>query len=141
MVENLGTMPSPRSAEPVIALKLCRRCSDLLGKIRNHGIRKLAGAATKASRRTVQEQLRGKAEPRRRRLCIQKCKIFENQTPASGQILVRLRYTHHRHCRLRPTCSQHSNIRTQQSTARIVSEPFRSEEHTSELPSLMRNSY
>src|SRR3546814_7778363 len=67
MVENLGTMPSPRSAEPVIALKLCRRCSDLLGKIRNHGIRKLAGAATKASRRTVQEQLRGKAEPRRRR--------------------------------------------------------------------------
>src|SRR3546814_14067056 len=89
MVENLGTMPSPRSAEPVIALKLCRRCSDLLGKIRNHGIRKLAGAATKASRRTVQEQLRGKAEPRRRRLCIQQCKIFENQTPASGQILVR----------------------------------------------------
>src|SRR3546814_14201769 len=71
MVENLGTMPSPRSAEPVIALKLCRRCSDLLGKIRNHGIRKLAGAAPKASRRTVQEQLRGKADPRRRRLCIQ----------------------------------------------------------------------
>src|SRR3546814_17769030 len=72
MVENRGTMPSPRSAEPVIALKLCRRCSDLLGKLRNHGIRKLAGAATKASRRTVQEQLRGKAEPRRRRLCINK---------------------------------------------------------------------
>src|SRR3546814_16697267 len=112
--------PYPHTTKPVIAIKLWRRFYDLLGKIRNTVIRKLAGAATKASRRTVQEQLRGKAEPRRRRLCIQKCKIFENQTPASGQILVRLRYTHHRHCRLRPACSQHSNIRTQQSNARNV---------------------
>src|SRR3546814_3010809 len=43
---------------------------------------------------------------------------------SSDLILVRLRYTHHRHCRLRPACSRHSNIRTQQSTARIVSDPF-----------------
>src|SRR3546814_7408280 len=51
MVENLGTMPSPGTAKPVIDFQLCRRCSDLLGEIRNNSIRKLVGTAPKASRR------------------------------------------------------------------------------------------
>jgi len=88
---------TPGAAKSVIRREIHGRRSDLLGQIRNRGVREFAARPAKPPGRAIHHQLCGKAGPGAGQLGIQKRQILKAQASARGQGPVHVQNDCHRH--------------------------------------------